>query len=355
MQLALEQARQAEAAGEVPVGAVLVRGDEVLAVGRNQPIARSDPTAHAEVVALRAAAQTLGNYRLEACELYVTLEPCAMCSGALLHARLARVVYGAADPKTGAAGSVVDLFQSPHLNHHTQVAGGVLADTCGALLATFFKNRREAVRSQAAPLRDDALRTADSRFDGLRGFPWTPRYVQDLPALGGLRLHYIDEGPADAPQTWVCLHGPQAWAYQFRDLLPVFLRAGHRVLAPDLPGFGRSDKPKRADAHDLNWHLQLLREWAQALDLQRVVVVQAAGLPLGRALVQALGPRCRGLVPVEPRADAAMQDALEAPFPDRGHQAALRAFEGWVSPRDPVTTQDGAMAAQDALRQFAAA
>ncbi len=108
MQMALAQARQARADGEVPVGAVVVRGDRVLGVGRNQPITASDPTAHAEVMALRAAAQALGNYRLDGCELFVTLEPCAMCSGALLHARLARVVYGAADPKTGAAVSVVD-------------------------------------------------------------------------------------------------------------------------------------------------------------------------------------------------------------------------------------------------------
>ena len=113
MRLALAQAQAAAQAGEVPVGAVLVRGDQLIATGRNAPVAGHDPTAHAEIIALRAAAQQLGNYRLEDCTLYVTLEPCAMCSGALLHARLSRVVYGAADPKTGAAGSVVDLFAQP--------------------------------------------------------------------------------------------------------------------------------------------------------------------------------------------------------------------------------------------------
>ncbi|NYE60139.1 tRNA(adenine34) deaminase [Duganella sp. 1224] len=144
MRLALEQARQAWDLGEVPVGAVVVKDGEVIAVGCNQPIGRHDPTAHAEIVALRAAADKLGNYRLPGCELYVTLEPCVMCSGAMMHARLARVVFGAADPKTGACGSVVNLFEQEQLNHHTEVVGGVLAEECGALLKNFFAARRAA-------------------------------------------------------------------------------------------------------------------------------------------------------------------------------------------------------------------
>ncbi|WP_426071267.1 tRNA adenosine(34) deaminase TadA [Janthinobacterium sp. DSP2-3-3] len=144
MQLALEQAQHAWDLGEVPVGAVVVKDGEVIAVGYNQPIGRRDPTAHAEVMALRAAAEKLGNYRLPGCELYVTLEPCVMCSGAMLHARLARVVYGAGDPKTGACGSVLNLFEQPALNHQTAIAGGVLADECGAFLKRFFAERRRA-------------------------------------------------------------------------------------------------------------------------------------------------------------------------------------------------------------------
>ncbi|WP_432377894.1 tRNA adenosine(34) deaminase TadA [Duganella sp. P38] len=144
MRLALEQAQQAWNLGEVPVGAVVVRDGEVIAVGCNQPIGRHDPTAHAEIVALRAAAEKLGNYRLPGCELYVTLEPCVMCSGAMMHARLAKVVYGAADPKTGACGSVVNLFEQEQLNHHTEIEGGVLADECGAMLKNFFAARRAA-------------------------------------------------------------------------------------------------------------------------------------------------------------------------------------------------------------------
>jgi tRNA(adenine34) deaminase len=209
--------------------------------------------------------------------------------------------------------------------------------------------RREEQRAVVEPLRDDALRTPDSRFASLVGFPWTPRYVSDLSSLAGLRLHYLDEGPADAPRTWLCLHGPGGWSYQFRDMIPAFLRAGHRVVAPDLAGFGRSDKPKRESAHDLDWHLAVLRELASRLDLAQVVVVQAAGLPLGKGLVNSEPARCLGLLPVELRADAATQDALEAPFPDRGHSAALRAFEGLVAPTDPATPEEGAAAAARAL------
>jgi tRNA(adenine34) deaminase len=142
MRQAIAQAHNAWALGEVPVGAVVVKDGQVIATGFNQPIGTHDPTAHAEIMALRAAAGIIGNYRLPGCELYVTLEPCAMCSGAMMHARLARVVFGAADPKTGACGSIVDLFSQQKLNHHTEVTGGVLADECSALLKEFFADRR---------------------------------------------------------------------------------------------------------------------------------------------------------------------------------------------------------------------
>lgn len=144
MRLAIDQARNAWAVGEVPVGAVVVREGRVLATGYNQPIGAHDPTAHAEICALRAASALLANYRLVDCDLYVTLEPCVMCAGAIMHARVRRVVYGARDPKTGAAGSVVDLFADTRLNHHTEVSGGMLADECGALLSAFFAERRSA-------------------------------------------------------------------------------------------------------------------------------------------------------------------------------------------------------------------
>lgn len=144
MREAISLARSAECLGEVPVGAVVVKDGEIVGRGFNAPIGEADPTAHAEIAALRDAARKLNNYRLPGCELFVTLEPCAMCAGAIIHSRIARVVYGARDPKTGVHGSVVDLFGVERLNHHATVEGGVLADECSALLSDFFAARRAA-------------------------------------------------------------------------------------------------------------------------------------------------------------------------------------------------------------------
>ncbi|MCW5654824.1 tRNA adenosine(34) deaminase TadA [Hydrogenophaga sp.] len=383
MQLALAQAHAAAEAGEVPVGAVVVRDGQVIATGRNHPIGSHDPTAHAEVVALREAARTLGNYRLDGCTLYVTLEPCAMCSGAMLHARLARVVFGATDPKTGAAGSVLDLFAQPRLNHQTEVRGGVLAEACSEMLRDFFKERRGG---NPHPLRDDALRTPDDRFKDLPGYPWAPRYLSDLPALQGLRLHHLDEGPADASLTWLCLHGNPAWSYLYRHMIPVFLGAGDRVVAPDLIGFGRSDKPKKDSAHHFLWHRQVLLELVERLDLRRVVlVVQDWGGLLGLTLPMEAPARYAGLLvmnttlacgdaPLSPgflawremcasrpdfdvarlfaRGNPQMSEAecaaYNAPFPDRGHRAALRAFPPMV----PELADDEGAAVSRRARDF---
>ena len=142
MQQALDQAKLAATAGEVPVGAVLVRDGQVISSGFNQPISNSDPSAHAEMMALRSAAQDESNYRLPGTTLYVTLEPCTMCAGAMLHARVERVVFGAADPKTGAAGSVLNVFSEKQINHQTQVEGGIMSEECGQILRNFFKERR---------------------------------------------------------------------------------------------------------------------------------------------------------------------------------------------------------------------
>jgi len=382
MRLALAEARAAAAAGEVPVGAVLVKDGRVIATGRNAPVAGHDPTAHAEIAALRAAAQALGNYRLDGCTLFVTLEPCAMCVGAMLHARLDRVVYGAADPKTGAAGSVVNLLGEPRLNHRTAVQGGVLADECAALLHDFFRPRRV----NPSPLRDDALRPPDAAFADLPGYPWAPRYISDLLALNGLRMHYLDEGPADARRTWLCLHGNPAWSYLYRHMIPVFVGAGDRVVAPDLIGFGKSDKPKKEAAHTFAWHRQVLLDLIERLDLRDVVlVVQDWGRLLGLTLPMAAPQRYRGLlvmnttlatgdVPLSdgfiawrdwcaknpafdagrlfargnPQMTAAECAAYMAPFPDAGHRAATRAFPRMVPER---ADDEGAAVSREA-REF---
>jgi tRNA(adenine34) deaminase len=144
MRTALALAAQAEALGEVPVGAVVVKDGRIIGQGHNRPIGDHDPSAHAEIQALRAASAAESNYRLAGCTLYVTLEPCVMCAGAMMHARLARVVFGASDPKTGACGSVINLFADARLNHHAQLQGGVLAVDCGERLSRFFAARRRA-------------------------------------------------------------------------------------------------------------------------------------------------------------------------------------------------------------------
>ena len=379
MRLALEQARAAAAAGEVPVGAVVVKGGEVIAVGCNAPIGQHDPTAHAEIVALRAAAQALGNYRLDGCTLYVTLEPCAMCSGAMLHARLDRVVFGAADPKTGAAGSAVDLFAPSHLNHQTKVQGGILASECAAPLRTFFKERRV----NPHPVREDALRTPDAAFADLPDYPWVSQYVTDLPALASLRMHFLDEGPKNAPVTWLCLHGNPTWSYLYRHMIPVFLAAGHRVVTPDLIGFGKSDKPKKDGFHTFSWHRHALLAFIERLDLQRIaLVVQDWGGLLGLTLPLAAPQRYTHLLamnttlatgdePLSPgfiawremcarrpdfdiarlfaRGNPQMTEAecaaYNAPFPDVGHRAATRAFPALVPER---LDDDGAAISREA-------
>ncbi len=182
MRIAIDQAHNAWALGEVPVGAVVVREGRVLATGFNQPVGTSDPTAHAEIKALRAAAELVGNYRLTDCDLYVTLEPCAMCAGAIQHARIRRVVYGAADPKTGAAGSVVDLFGEPRLNHHAAVLGGIEAEACAALLREFFADRRRELAAQ----REHDERMAQLSTD---------------PRLRGIEVRFDDDPDTDGPDT----------------------------------------------------------------------------------------------------------------------------------------------------------
>ena len=329
MRMALAQAQVAQESGEVPVGAVVVCNGEVLGVGRNEPIGAHDPTAHAEMMALRAAAKHLGNYRLEGCELYVTLEPCTMCAGAMLHSRLSRLVYGAPDPKTGAAGSILNVFAHGQLNHQTQVQGGVLAQDCADQLQDFFKKQRtlqqlERIQSGRA-LRDDALRTPESRFAGWSESPGSSSYVNDLPSLAGLRLHYLDVGPSTATSPLFCVHSPKEWSYAWRSVIGQAQALGHRIICPDQIGFGRSDKPKKASFHTLEWHAQVLVELMDRLDLKQVeLLVSGDALELVGRIKARIPHRVINTQSVQP--ELLGPAAADAPFPDNGYRAALRAF-----------------------------
>jgi tRNA(adenine34) deaminase len=244
-----------------------------------------------------------------------------------------------------------------------------LAKQASQLMQDFFKNQRAMHKHHSpSPLREDALRTPEACFADIPDYPWPPHYINDLPSLGGLRIHYLDEGPKDAEVTWLCLHGNPAWSYLYRKMIPVFLQAGHRVVAPDMPGFGKSDKPKKDSTHSFTWHRQVLLEFVEALDLQNIhMVVQDWGGILGLTLPMSARQRYRGLLVMNttlataekplspgflawrqmcadkpnfdvgrlfgrgnPQMSQAERAAYNAPFPDAGHRAALRAFPPMV-------------------------
>ena len=323
MQLALRQAQAAVDAGEVPVGAVVVRAGQVIAFGHNASLASHDPTAHAEVNAIRAAAQALGNYRLDDCTLYVTLEPCAMCSGAALHARFKRVVFGATEPKTGAAGSVLNLFANEHINHQTQVTGGVLAGDCAQVLQGFFEQRRAQQQLSKVPLREDALRTADSALAGLDLPLALSHFTADLPALNGLRLHWFDNRQDGHVAPHVYLHGLDGWSAQYA----AQLQSAEAVIAVDLPGFGLSDKPKKVATHRIAWHAQVLSEFLASVQ----------PTPLALHAPSEMAPLLAKLaMPIHWVESPALPSALrDAPYQDRGHMAGPRALSTLLAAPTP--------------------
>jgi tRNA(adenine34) deaminase len=316
MQMALEQARVAQGNGEVPVGALVVKGGQVIGIGRNQPIHANDPTAHAEIVAMRAAALAMGNYRLEGCTLYVTLEPCAMCAGAILQARIKHVVYGAAEPKMGAAGSIVNLFAEQQLNHHTSITSGVLAAESNGLLRTFFAHRREIRQQATQPLREDALRTPSECFAAADPTFPESKYLRfgDVPQW---RVHYVDSGPVDAVTSVILVHDIPGWSYRWNSLLPALVNQGYRVLALDLIGFGRSDKPKKPLSHTLALHFQGSRV---------VVIGQGIGFRLAKLWVKECRAPVNELIGITPSLGEPMDNC---PHPNRGFTAGLDFFSRW--------------------------
>lgn len=315
MRAALVQAQRAAQAQEVPVGAVVVKDGRIIAQAHNQTLQLQDPCAHAEMLALRAAAAALGNHRLDGCTLYVTLEPCCMCTGAIFQARLAHVVFGAAEPKTGMAGSVLNLYDMGQLNHHTRLTKGVLAQECAGALQDFFGQRRKAQKTQQTlnSLRDDALRSPASRFEPFTLPPTVGRsvYEQALPRLQGLRMHGLANAHAwpqtlprtpsvlaqDAatptqgqgePQetdlsatglapgskpTFVCLAPVWHWSIYWGAFMAQCTEQGAVCYAPDLPGWGPSDKPKKTQWHSLSQHADILAQWLEPLRHAPVVLL----------------------------------------------------------------------------------
>ena len=406
LQLALQQAQHAAALGEVPVGAVITspQGD-ILAQTHNRTRTNHDPCAHAEILALRAAAQRTGNHRLQDCTLYVTLEPCAMCAGAILHARLRHVIYAVADPKTGAAGSVINLFAQPQLNHHTQAshfapassADHALQAASAALLTNFFRQRRASQAQQSqhpaqAALRDDALRPCPSRFahipalQALQAFShWAllhePTSSTPTAPQRPWRLHYIDTAP-EQPQrpTVLLLHGYASYSLLWADTIAPLHQAGWRVLAPDLPGHGQSDQPKKPHQHTLHWHGALLQQWLEQIHItpnpRHAMLLHDSAIQFA-PLLSGIFQRTLALVPLPAiaasclpasntaspvlLADAAWrthcqrrasfdldafwadtpqeqaQHAWSAPYPNPGHRAALRA-PLWAKQHQPLAS-----------------
>jgi tRNA(Arg) A34 adenosine deaminase TadA len=340
MQLALKQAHAAAQAGEVPVGAVVVRAGQVIAEGQNSPVSSSDPTAHAEVNAMRAAAKALGNYRLDDCTLYVTLEPCAMCSGALLHARFKRVVFGATEPKTGAVTSVVQLLDNPQLNHQTQWQGGVLANECASVLKDFFEQRRQSQLQNKTPLREDALRP-DEAIWSTHALPreWS-KFETQWPSLKGLRLHWFDNRSPDAGNTPVTiyLHGLNNWSASHL----AHLQSTSHAVALDLPGFGLSDKPKKETIHTLAWHVQVLSDFLNHISIHtnasaHYLIVSSDMQPLMVLLQQALPGLRISYAPSVSPSSAEHEALLNAPYPDRGHLAGQRALGALLKLKEPTS------------------
>ena len=326
MQQALDLAGLAAQAGEVPVGAVVVHQGQVIGRGHNQTLAQHDITAHAEIVALRQAAAFLGNHRLDDCELYVTLEPCLMCSGAVMGARLRRLVWGAAEPKSGAAGSVLNVFADDRLNHHTATSGGVMAGECGAALQQFFQARRQAqaFERSAHYLREDALRLPAAHSPSCWPAGVQSLWLNTLPALDGHRLHVLAAGQG-ADTAVIALHSPGQWSAAYADAARQCADQGLAFYAPDLIGFGLSDKPKKPAWHTLDRHAAVLAEWVAGLPQRRLVWVAPARMAaLVQRLAQVAGVQSSWCI-TEPAMAPAL---LDLPYPDAGHRVGVRVLPG---------------------------
>ena len=296
MRVALQQAQVASQRGEVPVGAALYKGETLIAQAHNSPIALCDPSAHAEILVLKEAAKVLGNYRLEDCTLYVTWEPCAMCAGAIFNARVREVVYATPDAKSGAAGSVIDLFANPRLNHHAQIRGGVLKQQSVSLLQDFFKEQRRLQRQEGEQLslflREDAIRKPMDSMPGCHAPSCRSSHLV-LTSTPGMRLHYLHTHSKSevALKTYVCLHGVNTCSSVFGPLFQNLCESGARVLAPDMMGYGGSDRFKKSQSYDFALAMRALLEWMDAKDLQEVTLITHDASLVWALVLKALRPQ----------------------------------------------------------------
>lgn len=338
LRLALEQARLAQAAGEVPVGAVVVHQGRVVGTGHNACIAQHDPSAHAEVLALRAAGQALGNYRLSDCDLYVSLEPCAMCAAAMAHARIRHVVYGAADDQAGAAGSRLNVLADAGFKHRTSSQNAqdlaaipaTLKAELRQLLPDFFQAKRRHHAQRPWPLAPQALRSAD-----LAQRPWpgpTGAFFMGLAPCPDWRLYHWDlPATTDSPlPPLLLLHDADSQLADWASHLPQW-QGQRRILGLDLPGFGRSDKPKKAPADGVDFYLSVLRHYVQQQLGDAAAPLQLALLQPQHLLLPELArqlPQWLALAPLIAAPSASPPDRPYAdwPFADAGHRACQRAW-----------------------------
>lgn len=357
MAQALEEAVLAESAGEVPVGAVVVSHGQVIGRGRNRTRELNDPSAHAEILALREASLAVGSHRLNGAELFVTLEPCTMCSGAIFHSRLARVVFGAPDPKTGTAGSVLDLFGERRLNHHTLISGGVLREKCQQILQSFFVSTRKRNRSEQMSLREDALRLNVRALPQLEDPTFKSSFFY---TLEGYRIRYLDSNTVNPIHTLLCIHELGFWSFQMWTLMRRMVLHGVRIIVPDLIGHGLSDRPKRSQWHTVNGHVSSLHALAKhmvinpthilaignsqaignelcsalKLDKRAALLIDTCELPATRGQATGASIQRAGLAGGLSKKHlndlvgfpADVVEALVAHFPDRGHAAVLEAI-----------------------------
>lgn len=370
MALAMEQARLAEQCGEIPVGAVVVKDGAVIGAGHNRTLTDRDPTAHAEVVAIRLASKAIGNHRLVGCSLYITLEPCAMCMGAVLQSRIEQVYFGAFDPKTGACGSVLNLAEFRQLNPHCRVHGGLSQEACSRQLTHFFQNRRLLKRATSKPLREDALRLFDGQLDIWMG-DCKPLNWDDLLSAKGLRVGgWSSPGLEQNRHTLLlCIHGATSWSYIYRDLLLAELPLGTAAWAIDLPGHGVSDKTKLGAELDPAFQFAVLDEILGSCPFRSVhILAHGSGCQFAYDLAQSrkdlvhqvttVRPvldkadhyQCRNAVTRVPRSLRQLQawyralsggradfaEAMCAQYPDAGH---LRGFLRVLG--EQFTTQSG--------------